>query len=106
MASKVTYYCPPIDRDKETLIPVFDAKSYPSRRGRHPAKSAIYRWYTAGLTSLVPGVRRKLATVHIGGALMTSLEAIRRFNDGPQVELKPKTNRVKQLAAELEAAGL
>jgi hypothetical protein len=63
-----------IDPATETLVTLSRAADhYPAVNGRHPHPSTVFRHALQG----VDGVR--LDTVRVGGRLVTSTEAVRRF---------------------------
>lgn len=53
----------------------------PRRSGRHVNKSTIHRWATAGLYGV------KLETLVLGGARVTSVEALQRFAEACTTEV-------------------
>jgi hypothetical protein len=64
-----------IDVTRETLIRLEDTRNYlpSSRKGKRLGKAVCFRWAKDGVRGVV------LETVKIGGARLTSLEAIQRF---------------------------
>lgn len=99
-----------IDLYSETVISLRDAaKSLPGRNGRKVHISTLYRWTTRGLK----GVR--LETVHVGGIVCTSQEALQRFCDRlsesdvtrPKHKEHPSRKRAIELAEQqLRDAGI
>ena len=63
-----------VDIQHEQLVSLKEAsKLLPKRNGKRMHYSTIYRWATKGARG------RKLESVHLGGVLYTSVEAISRF---------------------------
>ncbi len=66
-----------IDLKTETVMSLTEAtKHLPTRRGKKPHVSTLYRWAQRGVRGEV------LETIQVGGVLCTSLEALQRFCDG------------------------
>lgn len=91
----------------EELIRLEDVRDYvpSSRRGKKLAKSVVYRWALHGIR----GVR--LETYKIGGARVTSVEAIQRFVENLnaatyQTPAVSDAARAKKAADELSRRGI
>lgn len=83
------------------------ARHFPAHRGEGDSldPSSVWRWMTRGI-SLPDGRRAKLEAARIGGRVLTSEQAIRRFisaqiADGPaEPTPTPRTPRQRERAAE------
>ena len=94
--------------DETTLTLLDAAKSLPAlRSGKRVHVATLYRWATYG----VRGVR--LESQKVGGTVVTSLEAIRRFSERVTAAARPASppapaaaRRAASVDAELDRHGL
>jgi hypothetical protein len=115
-----------IDVSQETILPLgavphrfphLGRRTPDGKRGRIHF-STVFRWFSRGVVG-PDGERVRLEGVKLGGKLVTSLEAIQRFNEAltPRVQGEPKqlppprssTRRLRaaeRAEQELERAGI
>lgn len=106
-----------IDVTTQEVLPLSKARNF--IKGKRPSIATIHRWALQGIRA-ADGRTVRLETVQLGGARVTSAEAIQEFVDalteartppapGPR-DARPltltKKRRVEQAERELDAAGL
>ncbi len=99
-----------IDLSSEEVLSLEDAiKRLPAKGRRRLHLSTIYRWAQRGVRGVL------LETISVGGARMTSTQAIQRFCDGvtaarqgrlvkPKRRTKPASPRAKAAKRRLDSA--
>ena len=89
-----------IDVTQERMIRLEDVRNHlPSnRRGKQLSKGVIFRWALHGVRGVM------LETIRVGGARLTSIEALQRFVAAQNGSSVPQPSKVRPLHRARKAA--